>query len=436
MGAIIPQTGRARSLVAALFCAVTALAAPQVVSERNELTGDFHFKNVPSPARNDAATTAEFSIVEGRRDGNGGELAVLHDGKLPRSEDAPRENFFFAAGTAGGKLRVDLGRALEIKQVNTFSWHGGERGPQVYTLCAGNNGKDDWKRIAQVNTRPASDGAGGQYGVSIADSTGSLGRYRYLLFDIACTEKKDPFGNTFFSEIDVIEAGGPAPEPVALPASHVEIVEVEGGQYHFAMDTTETPDLTDWTHTELAPVLREWYPRIVKLLASEGCAAPCNVQIVFSADMKGVAATGGTRVSCAAPWYRQNLSGEAKGSIVHELVHVVQQFGLSRRNPKATPTPGWVTEGIADYVRWFLYEPQSHGAEIKPRDAAKARHDASYRTTANFLNWVVTKYDPELVTRLNAAARAGTYTDAFWKQRTGHTVVELADEWKAALGKR
>jgi hypothetical protein len=216
----------------------------------------------------------------------------------------------------------------------------------------------------------------------------------------------------------------------------VEIVETEGGQYRFAVDTTEAPDLTEWAHTELAPVLREWYPRLVKLLASEGYAAPRNVQIMFSADMKGVAATGGTRVSCAAKWYRQNLKGEAKGSIVHELVHVVQQYGLSRRNQRATPTPGWVTEGIADYVRWFLYEPQSHGAEIKPRDLAKARHDASYRTTANFLNWVVTKYDPELVTRLNAAARTGTYTESLWKQRTGHTAAELAEGWKADLAKK
>ena len=404
---------------------MTALAAPQVVSERNELTGDFHFINIPSPARNDAATAAEFSIV-----------AVLHDGKLPRTEDAPGENFFFAAGTSGGKLRLDLGRAIEIKQVNTFSWHAGDRAPQVYALSAGNNGKDDWKKIAQVDTRPASGGAGGQYGVSIADFSGSLGRYRYLLFDISCTEKKDPFGNTFFSELDVIEAGRPAPEPVTQPAGRVEIVETEGGQYRFAVDTTEAPDLTEWAHTALAPVLREWYPRLVKLLPSAGYAAPRNVQIVFSADMKGVAATSGTRVSCAAKWYRQNLKGEAKGSIVHELVHVVQLYGLSRRNPHATPTPGWVTEGLADYVRWFLYEPQSHGAEVSARDAAQARYDASYRTTANFLNWVVTKHDPELVTHLNAAARAGTYTDDFWKQRTGHTAAELADEWKAALAKK
>jgi hypothetical protein len=421
-------------IAAALLCATASFAAVQVVIERNELTTDFHFKHVPPPSRNDAATSAEFTIVEGRRDGNGGDLGVLHDGNLPRSEDAPRENFFFASGTAGGKLRVDLGRAIEIKQVNTYSWHGGDRGPQVYTLSAGNTGAPGgWKQLAQVDTRPKSGSAGGQYGVSIADSTGSLGRYRYLLFDIARTEANDPFGNTFFSEIDVVEAGGPAPEPVALPAARTELVET--GPYQLLVDTTEAPDLADWVHTDLAPVLREWYPRIVKLLPSEGYVAPRKVQIVFSADMKGVAATGGTRVSCAAKWYRQNLQGEGKGSLVHELVHVVQQYGLSRHNPHATPTPGWVTEGIADYVRWFLYEPQSHGAEINQRASAKARYDASYRTTANFLNWVTTKYDAQLVMQLNAAARAGTYSETFWKQHTGHTVQELSDEWKAALTK-
>ena len=78
-----------------------------------------------------------------------------------------------------------------------------------------------------------------------------------------------------------------------------------------------------------------------------------------------MAATGGTRVTCAAEWFRRNLEGEAKGAVVHELVHVVQQYGRARRNnPDATRPPGWLVEGIPDYIRWFLYEPQSRGAEI------------------------------------------------------------------------
>ena len=38
-----------------------------------------------------------------------------------------------------------------------------------------------------------------------APAGGALGKYRYLLFDISRTESDDDFGNTFYSEIDVIE---------------------------------------------------------------------------------------------------------------------------------------------------------------------------------------------------------------------------------------
>ena len=61
-----------------------------------------------------------------------------------------------------------------------------------------------WKKIAFVDTRPDRN-RGGQYGVSITDPTGSLGHYRYLLFDVFETESDDVYGNTFFSEIDVTE---------------------------------------------------------------------------------------------------------------------------------------------------------------------------------------------------------------------------------------
>ncbi len=430
---------RLRLSVAALLWASAAFAAVQVVNERNDLTTDFRFKLVPAPARNDAAAQAVFTLIAGQKDANSGGLDTLHDGQLPRTEDAPRENFFFAAGTAGGQVQIDLGRVLAIKQVNTYSWHNGDRGPQVYTLYASNTqaaAPDHWKQIAHVDTRPKGDEPGGQYGVSISDSTGSLGPYRYLLLDIAPTETNDPFGNTFFSEIDVLAHNGPAPDAVATPPARAEMVEAEGGTFRFLIDTTEAPDLTDWAHTELAPVLREWYPRIVKLLPGEGYEAPRNVRIFFGADMTGlVAGTSGTRVYCAAPWCRQNLKGEAKGAIVHELVHVVQQYGRTRRKPNATPPPGWVTEGIADYIRWFIFEPQTHGAEIGARDRARVRYDASYRITANFLNWVATTYDPLIVKHLNAVTRAGRYDEALWQQRTGHTVQELGDEWKAALAK-
>ncbi|HRZ92898.1 MAG TPA: hypothetical protein P5022_08325, partial [Candidatus Paceibacterota bacterium] len=129
----------------------------------------FRFREAPPPARNDAATDARFALVRGRADPNGGPLSVLHDGQVPREEDEPARNFFCAAGTAGGRLWIDLGRPVDIQQVNTYSWHPNTRGPQVYTLyahAAGPIGSDSppgteadlegsgWRRIARVDTRP------------------------------------------------------------------------------------------------------------------------------------------------------------------------------------------------------------------------------------------------------------------------------------------
>ena len=417
---------------------------------------DFKFKKAPQPSRNDVAAKAKFTIVDGRRDRNGGNLDKLHDGKVPSEGDQPPENFFFNAGTEENRLLIDLGKAIEIKQVNTYSWHPNTRGPQLYKLYA-SDGKADgflkqpknginpqkcgWKLVANVDTRPKEGTGGGQYAVSISDSGGTIGKYQYFLFDISATERSDPFGNTFFSEIDVVDTTSEAVAavPANQPSGEVQrqIIEADGGKYRITIDTTEAPDLTEWVQKELAPVVRKWYPKIVKMLPSEGYQAPASLSIMFSANMRGVAAAGGTRIRCAANWYRRELKGEAKGSIVHEMVHIVQNYGIGRRtNPKAARTPGWLVEGIADYIRWFLYEPETRGAEITSRNISRARYDGNYRISANFVNWVTETYDKDLVRKLNAAARHGNYNDVLWKNFTSHTVQELGDEWKASLEKK
>ncbi len=68
---------------------------------------------MPPPANNDAATNAKFTLVDGTRDGNVGDLAVLHDGRVPTGEDQPAANFFCSrAGTDGGRIQIDLGGAI------------------------------------------------------------------------------------------------------------------------------------------------------------------------------------------------------------------------------------------------------------------------------------------------------------------------------------
>ena len=438
--------------------AIVAVAAVNVATDHvdnDHATAELRFKSVRAPSHGDAAAQATFTLVDGIQDGNGGELAVLHDGRLPTEADQPGENFFFRAGTDGGRILLDLGRGIKIQQVNTYSWHVDARGPQVYTLFASDGkapgfsaqpkrGSDPeacgWKRVATVDTRPQGGTPGGQYAVSVSDSEGVLGEYRYLLFDIHRTEDADSFGNTFYSEIDVVDRDAPlaveAPA-VAVAAAGKKTITAGEGRYRINLDTSEVPDLTEVVDQRLVPVVQEWYPKLVELLPSAGFTAPTNFSIVFKRDMAGVADTSGTRIRVAAKWFRENLQGESIGSVVHEMVHVVQQYGGRRRdNPEATRVPGWLTEGLTDYIRWYQYEPQSHGAEITRRSLARARYDGSYRVTANFLNWVSEKYDRSFVPKLNAIIREGNYNEQTWTKLTGHTLPELGASWKQSLAQK
>ena len=110
--------------------------------------------------------------------------------------------------------------------------------------------------------------------------------------------------------------------------------------------------------------------------------------------------------------------------MVHETAHIIQRY-RSRNNP------GWLVEGVADYVRFFKYEP----GKIGPINVARARYDRSYRVTAAFLNYVAEKYDKALVLKLNKAMREGAYKEEIFKELTGKTVQELDEEWRASMKK-
>jgi hypothetical protein len=177
---------------------------------------EFKFKNIASPAKDDAAANAKLTLIDGDLDQGAADLSALIDGRLPSDEDEPAANVFFRAGSSGGRFRMDFSTPIDIAQVNTYSWHPNSRGPQLYKLYAA-DGSDPkfnpapkrgvdpascgWKLIALVSTLPESGEGGGQYAASVSD----VGKYRYLLFDCYVTELYDNWGNTFYSEIDVIQ---------------------------------------------------------------------------------------------------------------------------------------------------------------------------------------------------------------------------------------
>jgi len=231
-----------------------------------------------------------------------------------------------------------------------------------------------------------------------------------------------PDQNAKISAIEILKEDAQASvPPVTIPFAD--------GSGSFTLDVAEAPELKDWAQHTLAPVLAEWYPKIVAMLPSDGYTAPTHFNLTIH-PMDGVAYTAGTDIFASSSWLQSQIQGEAVGSIVHELVHVAQQYHHDNN-------PGWLVEGMADYVRWFKYEPQSHGADIVwMRHHGKSfspKFDASYRISANFLTWVADKYDPNIVREVSAVMRSGDYTPDFWKQHAGKSVEDLGAEWKKAV---
>lgn len=454
-----------------VLTALTCLAEVKVTVNRNEgdqATPQFKFKEVPAPAGDNAALKAKFTLVDGQRDENGAQLAALHDGKLPTEQDQPEANFFFTQNADGGRIGVDIGAATDIKQINTYSWHTDTRAAQVYNVYGSDGsasgfdakpkkGTDPasvgWTLIAKVDTRPKSGSTGGQYGVSIADSQAAgLGKYRYVLFDVFETESDDAFGNTFYSEINVVGANGSPQAAAALQEKLAPLVfHSQNPDCEIVIDTSAAPDLKDWVENKLGPTLAEWYPKIAEMLPSEGYTPPKRFTVLLRPG-NGVAATGGTRVTANSDWLRREINREATGALVHEEVHVVQQYGYGlggrRRGATTRPADGqqaaarpttrpvgnpvWLVEGIADYVRWWYYEPDGPRRYPNPK-STRTKYDGSYTISANFLHWVAEKYDKDIVKQMNAAMRERRYSPDLWKQYTGKSVEELGAEWKKDL---
>ncbi|MFT4154962.1 basic secretory protein-like protein [Parafilimonas sp.] len=150
--------------------------------------------------------------------------------------------------------------------------------------------------------------------------------------------------------------------------------------------------------------------------------APKQVTFVIDPEYTGVAASADSLTRFNPKWYEQNPNDI--DVVTHEVMHLVQAY----RNHY---DPSWVTEGIADFVRYTLgVNNAAANWSLTPFNAGQS-YTNSYRITARFFVWIVNKYDKGFVKKLDAAMRDNTYDDAFWKKTTGKSVDELWLEYAA-----
>jgi hypothetical protein len=184
------------------------------------------------------------------------------------------------------------------------------------------------------------------------------------------------------------------------------------------VDTSNAPQLADWG-ARLKGLILGWWPVITAQLASTGYEAPDLVNIRFAEIVP--ASVGAFTEGDTITINRTDILAHPGdvGRVAHELTHVVQAF--------PSPNIQWLTEGIADYMRYYVLLPQD---PMRAFDPHQITYQAGYQPAAALLDFVERTYGAGSVRRVNAAMRQDGDGELELYRITGATPFTL---WRSYL---
>lgn len=195
-----------------------------------------------------------------------------------------------------------------------------------------------------------------------------------------------------------------------------EVIKKNGFELTFiSQDATFDPALKQ----KLIKTFFEVYPKLAKTYNPRTAK---QVAFVIDTAYKGVAATSDDKVAFSAAYMKKKP--QDIDVVTHEVMHIVQAYGQ-------TDGPGWLTEGIADFVRYKFGVDNAGAGWSLPAFKPEQNYTNSYRITARFLDWIERKKTPGLVKTLDAAMRNHTYTADIWQAKTGKSLDQLWAEYAA-----
>ncbi|HEX8916026.1 MAG TPA: basic secretory protein-like protein [Humisphaera sp.] len=164
------------------------------------------------------------------------------------------------------------------------------------------------------------------------------------------------------------------------------------------------------------------YPQIEQALASDGYTPTREFRLLFKPVPNGTPAyASGTTITCNSDYVTKGGKDDL-GMVGHELAHVIQRYR------RGNVDSGWLTEGIADWVRYYVLEPGSPRARF---DVDKAKFKDAYQPAAAFLDYLERTKGPGVVSKLNAALRAGKYKPEMLQELVGGAPEEAFEKFRA-----
>ncbi|MGY3055415.1 hypothetical protein ACVWYG_003631 [Pedobacter sp. UYEF25] len=155
------------------------------------------------------------------------------------------------------------------------------------------------------------------------------------------------------------------------------------------------------------------YPKLRKTFNKK---ARKEVVFVIDTAYKAVAEASDGRILFSADYMKAHPTDI--DIVTHEGMHVVQGYGYGSG-------PVWLTEGIADYVR-YKYGYDNVGSKwFLPAYNAKQNYTNSYRVTARFFVWIAQNVKPNIIKTIDDLLRKKAYTLQSWKNLTGKSLDEL-----------
>ncbi|HLT87447.1 basic secretory protein-like protein [Sphingobacterium corticibacterium] len=159
------------------------------------------------------------------------------------------------------------------------------------------------------------------------------------------------------------------------------------------------------------------YPKLVEKFNID---ARKEITFVIDPDYDGIAATSGGIVRYNPAWFVKNPNDI--DIVTHEVMHIVQAY------PSGSG-PGWLVEGIADYVREVYGVDNAAASWSLPDLKADQHYTNSYRIAARFLLWIEKNKRNGIVEKLDAALRNKSYTEELWAEYTTMSLDELWDTY-------
>ncbi|CAG7647236.1 unnamed protein product [Allacma fusca] len=185
------------------------------------------------------------------------------------------------------------------------------------------------------------------------------------------------------------------------------------------MNYTATRDLKDFADKVHATLIK-WYPRLADELSLSPSTPIKRISITFDPVYERVTYLTGNKIVGGVKYYRTHQ--DDVGSMIYTLIRYIQDYKNG---------PDWLAQGIADYLRFYIFEPH-HLLDIpSPKD----KYTDGYRVTAYFLNYLVNKFNmtQDIVYWLNKHCREGTYSSTIWVTFLDETVDELWADMMTSL---